>query len=97
MPTRTDRPLDLQVHDLLPPRAQLSVLKVCVGQRREAFEEIFCPDHWVSVVGERTSEASPAPQHGEHQSRALTATIAALKNPSGVIRRKLMAHPKVQA
>jgi hypothetical protein len=30
-------------------------------RRQEAFEEIFCPDHCVSVVGERTSEVSPAP------------------------------------
>ena len=77
-------------------RAQLSVLKVCVSsadgevragrgarlRRQEAFEEIFCPDHWC-VVGERTSEMSPAPRHGEDQSRSLKATIATLKNPRG--------------
>jgi hypothetical protein len=36
----------------------------------------------------------------ENTSRALTVTIAALKNPRGVIRmrpQELMAHPKVQA
>ena len=52
-------------------------------RRQEAFEEIFCLDHCVSVVGERTSEVSPAPRHGEDQSCSLTATIAALKNPRG--------------
>jgi hypothetical protein len=37
----------------------------------------------VSVVGERTSEVSPAPRHVENQSRSLRATMAALKNPKG--------------